>query len=278
MPVPSLHFSGGENSRVGVLASITLLLAISGLDAWLNFEPTIQVLYVLPIWFATRLAGQRTGWLLVACSVFAAVFLHSILDVGSHASQPWACATIHAATLGVVMYAIGRLEEAQDRTRIEAMQDPLTGLLNRRALLESGSGALSRASSTHESLVAVVVDCDDFKMINDKFGHAAGDHVLQMLARVLESETRKTDLISRTGGDEFVLIMPGLSEEEASHAMQRVQAEFSRRIRDAGYVGSLSVGLAQLGDEQFSIDELMRQADAEMYTDKARKKSNAFLN
>ena len=268
-----------ESQRVGVAIALSafLLALLVTIDGVLGFEPAFRILYVVPLWFATRLGGRWAGAALVVLSTWVG----TTVDLQSrHVTQVavFSSVSLHFLALGALMLIIARMEEALWSARKQAMRDPLTGLLNRRALVEFGGDAFHRAQSLHEPLTAVVIDCNDFKKLNDEFGHSAGDHTLQMLARALESETRQMDLVARVGGDEFVILLPGSDEDEARGVMSRVEKAFEMRVQDAGYATSLSVGLAAAVDGDKIIDNLLHRADGQMYSQKSKAKSNAYLN
>lgn len=268
-----------ERQRIGVAVALAALVlaALVTVDGLLNFEPAFRILYVLPLGIATRLGGRWAGSVLVCLGTWVG----TTIDVQSRhlaGAQAVSCGVLHFIALGALMLAIAKMEEALWSARKQALHDPLTGLLNRRALKEFAGDAVLRAKKLCEPLTAVVIDCNDFKKLNDEFGHHAGDHVLQMLARVLESETRQMDLIARTGGDEFVLVLPGGDEDEARGVMQRIERLFEARIQDAGYATTLSVGLASVAEDDPGIESLIRRADRNMYAEKARNKKGAYLN
>jgi diguanylate cyclase (GGDEF)-like protein len=268
-----------EAQRFGVAVALSsfLLAVLITIDGFLGFEPAFRILYVVPLWFATRLGGRTAGSVLVILGSWVG----TTIDIQSrHASQPevMASALLHFVAFGLVMLVISRTEQALWCARKQAMQDPLTGLLNRRALKEFGSDVFERSKIMQEPLTAVVIDCDDFKKLNDEMGHSAGDHTLQILARTLESETRQMDLIARVGGDEFVILLPGSDEAEARGVMARVERAFENRVRDAGYATSLSVGLAAATDDDNLIDNLLQRADGQMYSQKSRNRRRAYLN
>ena len=268
-----------ESQRLGVAIALSALLlaALVAVDGTLGFPAAFRVLYVLPLWFATRLGGRWAGGVLVALGTWVGTTI-DIRTGQVETSRLAVSLLLHFVTLGVVMLVIARMEEALWSARKQAMRDPLTGLLNRRALREFGGDAFHRAQSLKEPLTAVVIDCNDFKRLNDEFGHSAGDHTLQLLARALESETRQMDLVARVGGDEFVILLPGSDEAEARTVMARVEKEFEVRIRDAGYATSLSVGLAAATDGDKIFENLLSRADSRMYREKSRNKSRAYLN
>lgn len=263
---------------LAIAAGTLLLLALFGVHWSLHFTDGLRILYVLPVWLATRLGGRWAGAALVGLTTILGPFIDEMGNAYQVDNIP-ASVILWAVPLAIVMLVIARVEEGLWSWRRRAMYDPLTGLLNRAALKDFAEDALTRATYTQEPLVVVLIDCDDFKMVNDRHGHQAGDRVLQILAKVLENETRESDLVARTGGDEFVVIFPNTTEEEARRVMGRVERMFDSRMIDAGYATSLSVGLARLPlDDDPSVEDLMKRADEDMYRRKGDKKRRVYLN
>jgi diguanylate cyclase (GGDEF)-like protein/PAS domain S-box-containing protein len=117
-----------------------------------------------------------------------------------------------------------------------AFEDPLTGLANRKALFD----ALAAGTSTGALLFC---DLDHFKPVNDQHGHSAGDHVLRQIARRIAAAVREQDLVARTGGDEFVILAPGATLEQAAALAQRIRAAVAEPTELPGDAGSVSVGV-----------------------------------
>lgn len=150
---------------------------------------------------------------------------------------------------------IKRLVDAAER-------DPLTGIRNRRGFTDSAREILLG----HQTAVLALIDIDHFKLINDQFGHEAGDVVLKTVAGRLESELRRTDLSARWGGEEFAVLLPDTMLDEARMIMERLRASVAldRTLDEQGWPVTFSCGLAPVRDfAQF--DEAIRQADAALY-------------
>jgi diguanylate cyclase (GGDEF)-like protein len=161
-----------------------------------------------------------------------------------------------------------RLQGAQAVAQEQALTDALTGLRNRRAL----EGALGDHCAGVEGFALLQLDLDRFKQVNDSLGHAAGDHVLAEVARVLTQETRAGDTLARLGGDEFVVLLSGMAD--AARAMQvaeRITRRLSRPIPFEGQPCRIGVsgGLILSPPHAFPDPEAMlRQADAALYAAK----------
>lgn len=165
--------------------------------------------------------------------------------------------------------AVAALTAEQD-SRDRARRDPLTGLLNRSGLAETLD---AQCGASPGRLVLLYLDLDGFKPINDSFGHEAGDHILQAVARRLQAASRDGDIVSRLGGDEFVIVAPGLLASEASAYAEAI----IRRITEEDYavdgrvrvrVG-ISVGFACAPEDGLAGRDLQRKADAALYAAKA---------
>ena len=149
-----------------------------------------------------------------------------------------------------------------------ANADSLTGLPNRRRTYELGKEAMAKALEDKLPLTVAVVDLDHFKSINDRFGHAGGDQVLQEFARVCRESIRAEDILGRWGGEEFLIVMPGASLDVALIALERVRALallIELPSMSAGLRVCLSAGLASLEPNLKTLDELIARGDAALY-------------
>ena len=151
--------------------------------------------------------------------------------------------------------------EMRDRLEQEARTDALTGLANRRAFGERLASELQRSSRTLESVGLVMIDIDDFKQVNDRYGHGVGDQALIKLARALEGSIRSVDLACRLGGEEFALILQGADAVVACQIAKRVRATLPDLSAQEIEATTLSIGIAT-GEQGTSADELFERADA----------------
>ncbi|MEK7815645.1 MAG: GGDEF domain-containing protein [Pseudomonadota bacterium] len=152
-----------------------------------------------------------------------------------------------------------------------AEHDALTGLLNRRRFLHETGRWLEHVQRYNYPVALVFLDLDHFKRVNDTHGHEAGDFFLLEVGAILQSTVRSTDCVSRIGGDEFVVLMPGSTGSQAAAATEkllRTLSETTIGIQDAEYPASASIGLALAPDHAMHADDLIRCADAAMYAAK----------
>ncbi len=174
------------------------------------------------------------------------------------------------------------LQDLRDAESRRARSDALTGLPNRLALDEYLPGALARAGRRGEVVAVGVLDLDDFKPVNDRFGHAVGDVLLQQLADALRPRLRRSDFLARVGGDELVVVFEDLDPEHHAEqlgaALERlhgaVQAEFDLGDGRSAQVG-MTMGLALYPRDATEPDILLRLADAAMYANKIHKLDRA---
>ena len=167
-----------------------------------------------------------------------------------------------------------QLSEEYERTAYLAYHDALTSLANRRFLDEELPKAMARAGRHDQSLAIVMLDIDDFKPINDEYGHAVGDELLVCFAKRLHKTLRSSDLAVRQGGDEFILLIEGInSKNELTQGFQRIQESLDKpyelpkgktRVR-------FSMGITVFPEDNSPPDLLIRHADAALYASKDRK-------
>jgi len=162
--------------------------------------------------------------------------------------------------------------ELKRQAELQAQTDFLTGLLNRRRFVESGENELARAMRYQRPLSLLVFDIDHFKAINDTWGHAIGDVVLQEFSRLIRDALRGADIFGRTGGEEFAAILVETEGISAASVAQRLCSTVADAViapPGAGRIPvTVSIGLTQLKGRGISFDELMEEADRAMYNAK----------
>jgi diguanylate cyclase (GGDEF)-like protein/PAS domain S-box-containing protein len=180
----------------------------------------------------------------------------------------------------------GLLVEITDRKRLEsklihdALHDPLTGLANRVLLRDHLERVLARHGRAPGTVALLFVDLDDFKQINDSFGHAAGDEILCQVAERLGAAVRADDVVGRQSGDEFAILLDRvLGADEATIAAERILRELRRPIQLGGRVVIVggSIGVAIASERGSTAEDLLIQADAAMYAAKRAGKSTYAL-
>src|SRR5262249_1721117 len=156
------------------------------------------------------------------------------------------------------------LDNARIRARLEhlAHTDSLTGLYNHRYFHERLRSELHRAGRAHEEVGLLMLDIDDFKRVNDVFGHAERDHVLQLLAELLTGVVRESDTVCRIGGEEFAVILPSCGSADAlSLAARMKQALLESSAEEVGKI-TLSIGIAFCPEHALNARELVACAEA----------------
>lgn len=171
----------------------------------------------------------------------------------------------------ISLFNISRYLDRELELSHMAHRDPLTGLLNRRALRDQLDQEINRAKRTKAPLAVMFIDLDGFKAINDQYGHDAGDRALAHITRMLMSNVRESDVLLRVGGDEFVLIAPDhLSLDtvrgQAAKLVEVMQTPFKEGELSLSLGGS--IGIAIYPDTSRSLDELLSMADMAMYAAK----------
>lgn len=146
--------------------------------------------------------------------------------------------------------------------------DPLTQVANRRALFERGNMELARKNRSRNKLSLILLDCDYFKVVNDKFGHQVGDELLKHVCKICAQEIRDIDFLARYGGEEFIIILPDCDLTGGAEIAKRIQATLVKqclKIDSKEICMTLSIGIATLSDKHTNFEQLINEADKAMY-------------
>ena len=267
-----LHLDRLTEAKLFALAICGIFL-VGMVDYLIGFELSVSVLYVGPVAIAAWYSGRRAG---IAIAVLSCVSLYTADAAAGHLySRPeipfwnmlitFGFFVIIASLLTLVRRS---LSDQQHLARI----DGLTGLFCRRIFDARLEHDLALARRRKGILAVAYIDVDDFKAVNDRYGHVGGDRVLKEISKVLKDSIREADTAARIGGDEFALVLP---DTDARGAHQIV-SEIVRKLHDAfaarNWQVTCSIGVVTILDSAVSPESAMGAADKVMYEAKAKGK------
>jgi len=262
---------GGEPPAAVVLAgSAVLVVAVAGVDYATGIELRVFPLYFLPVLAVSLRLGRWPG--LGTAAVCALAWELSNLMAGMRESRT-AIGLANLVLMAIAFGSVALLAAAQRewlrRERAISRTDGLTGLLNGRGFYEAAAVEVARSIRYRHPITLAYMDVDDFKGINDRFGHARGDAILVAIARALRRACRSTDLVARLGGDEFVILFPETGRDAAEAALVKLRS----RVREAGSQDgspvSASIGSVSFAKPSAEVEALVHAADTVLYTVKA---------
>src|SRR4051794_12403356 len=216
---------------VAVAAAVALISAAGGASGFWACVPGALLLAA-----SARSIAGTAGAVAVAVAAAAAPALPG-------APSPLLGLAVAAAGAAVLHSLRVRLEHERDSLRLSALRDPLTGLCNRRGLDERIGYEVARHSRERRRFSVVAIDLDGFKLVNDRFGHAAGDELLRDVAEALARAVREQDTVARLGGDEFCVLAPETGRGGAQHLARKIGGAIARSASGLEQVSG-SVGVA----------------------------------
>ena len=173
-----------------------------------------------------------------------------------------------AVSLGfflLINYLLSALKCGYEREQRLARTDGLTGLINRRYFNELLEAEFLRSRRYRYPLTIAYIDVDNFKAVNDRFGHATGDLLLSLVSKVMVQQLRALDVVARLGGDEFAIILPQASAQDARTVLPRVQRQLMQIVQHHGWPISFSIGVVTYVKLPPTIKEVVDRADELMY-------------
>jgi len=173
----------------------------------------------------------------------------------------------------VVAILLSELRKALEEERLLANTDPLTGALNRRSFNEITEKKMIVAEVNRRSYTMVYIDVDNFKMVNDKLGHAVGDLVLKSVVDTIQAQIRNSDLLARLGGDEFAILLTDIDQDQAKPIAERLQSSLLKSMNYNEWEITFSIGVLTVLSMPESADKLVSMADALMYEAKGKGKN-----
>ena len=244
------------------------LLAVIGVaDYFTGTDISISFFFLAPIgiaaWYINRAAGM--GVSITSAAIWFVVNGPALpVQEFSFAVLLWN-AGVRLGFFVVVAALLSVLHQAIDRERALARTDYLTGVKNDRSFYEQADIELRRARRHRRPISIAYIDVDDFKELNDRFGHHEGDSALRAIGAALLRRLRATDVVGRMGGDEFAVLFPEAGEGEAVKSVKRLHELLTAELRGHGWPITLSMGVVTCTTTPSDITQLMKEVDALMY-------------
>lgn len=271
-----IHSFFVKRSRSSILLIVLLLVAILGwLDYSTGFEISFSFFYLAPIAIATWYLDKWTGYLITTLSI--SVWLITNWAAGETYTLEIIRFWNASARFFLFVAIIWLLEEFKRALRHEHMlarTDYLTGIANSREFQQHAHLELLRACRLKLPLTIAYIDVDEFKQVNDQFGHMEGDRLLRTIAQTILASIRKTDFTARIGGDEFAVLLPNTEQSGAMTIMDRVKKELTEKMKTSASQATFSIGVVTFASPPLSVDELLRLSDALMYKVKTNGKND----
>ena len=256
----------GLRHVVVLLVCVTLIAGVGFVDLLSGADVVFSVFYAVPIALATWVFGRAGGLLFsVVATVLWTVGDHYSLHQAWASAVPWWNAAGRQAFFALVVVILAALKHAHGEEQRLARVDALTRVPSVRHFREQAELELRRAQRTGRPLSVAIFDVDDLKVVNDRFGHPAGDALLIAVARAWMHVLRSTDVVARLGGDEFAVLLPETSSAAALVALKKGRGAALLAIGEGGWPASLSIGAVTYLGGEADVEGLLRHADALMY-------------
>jgi diguanylate cyclase (GGDEF)-like protein len=259
------EFLGRQDRKLQAAVGIFLLAAATVSHAMSPPGLETAFFYLIPVSFLTWYFGSRAG--LFAASLSAGIALG--IEVEAHLALGvtyWNA----LARLGIFVFfvfIVAELRSLYERERHTSRVDALTHIPNRRAFLEALE--TEKARGYHLPLTLAYIDLDHFKQVNDRLGHAAGDELLIAIARGMQENLRRADLVGRLGGDEFAALLPETSAEAATAVLDKLHNVLDKTMEGRRLPVTFSMGAVAFHPPPDSIEDMLHRADEAMYAAKA---------
>jgi diguanylate cyclase (GGDEF)-like protein len=250
----------------GIIAAYTWLAAV---EFWRNREeqlvsrlPAVFMLFAHGALFLLRTPLAVLPWSVSSDAVFGSVWLTVLSSE----------ALLFTISIAFILLAMAKERLALDH-KTAAMMDALTGISNRRGFLAACETLARRQKDVPQLAAVMLIDLDNFKTVNDRFGHAVGDRVLQVFADAAVNAVRPSDVVGRLGGEEFAAVLYNVGRERALVIAERLRQSFAdaAAVVDGHAIGAtLSIGMVYSDDRIFDVPDLLAQADQALYRAKDR--------
>lgn len=260
--------------KPSIISGFLLIIVIGLLDFATGYEYAFSVFYVLPIALITWYSTPKISFF--ACVFSAIVWLWADKSAGRPYSfflVPYWNTLIRFSFFVIIAYLLIALKSALQREKDLSLTDHLTGASNSRHFYEIVQMEINRLQRSHSPFTIAYLDIDNFKSINDTFGHLEGDFVLKTIVSSLKSKTRNSDIVARLGGDELALFFPDTNQESAQAIWSKIHGVLRNEMSKKNWMVTFSIGVVTCTIAPSDINDLIKVADELMYSVKRHGKN-----
>jgi diguanylate cyclase (GGDEF)-like protein len=264
--MPFLEFLQQRSKTFFLLAGVILVLVLWCVDYATGPDFSFVVFYLFPVFLVTWFGGAGAG---VAISLLSGLawFTADLLTAagGIYSAVPFLNFITKLGFFLIVNLTVSSLRVSLERERQMARTDYITKVANSRHFAEIALQEIRRAGRYMHPFTVAYLDIDDFKRVNDQWGHSTGDALLVLVAGTIRDNIRSTDTVARLGGDEFALLLPETGFEASDVVVRKVRESLVAAMRQQGWPVTFSIGVVTFATPPESVDAMIRAADGFMY-------------
>lgn len=252
-------------TRYVKLLGLIAVLFIGVIDYFIVVDISLSILYLLPIAFISWYGTRWFSVLLVLISTISWFIAEFAAKSNLHLALLIWNTIVRLVVFLTVAYLLSNLKLAYEREKTLSQTDGLTKIANRRFFLEILAKEYKRSLRYECSFTLAYLDLDNFKQINDRFGHQTGDKLLKLVAQTIQKQIREIDTVARLGGDEFALLLPETSYQNGKLVLDRIQQQLMKAIEGYSPPVTTSIGAVTFLDLPESIERMLESVDNLMY-------------
>ena len=260
------HFRGQYRGQ-WLSFGLVFLLLIAAIDYVTGFKLRLIALYLVPLLIVTWVTGRLFGIMvsIVACTSWATIDVLAGRYIDNPKMLYWDWGAVLS---GFILLVIGlsMLRERLEGALFQSRKDTLTGLVNKGGFYQVVSAEIELCRRYKRTLSIAYIDCDNFKQVNDRFGHHVGDKLLRMVSKTMQRKLRGSDMPGRLGGDEFAVMLPETNAEACRMVIEMLQQRLLQEMKENDWPVTFSIGIATFIRMPASIEFMIRQADKLMYS------------
>lgn len=257
-----------------IICFLTVLF-ISFVHTLIHPELSLSIFYLFPISIAAWFIGRWAGYLFSLISAITWLIADILLiNPSTDSLLPYFNESFRFLVFLFIVFIVSKLHLLYETQKELSITDQLTGILNRRGFIKFANTEIERSRRFSKPLSILYIDLDNFKTVNDNFGHDVGDKLLCKVVKTIKGNIRSFDIFSRLGGDEFIILLPETGQESACSVADKLKKVVFEKMNYFNWPVSVSVGLAIYNKLPDTVEELIKMSDQLMYAAKQEGKNS----